>query len=126
MEQIRMTFEEDFLLSNLIELLYKEPAYLTGGKEEEYHIYRDSRCIQINVYYDKKDVDNKEKIIKKGVYLSKVKDKLYKISSFNNKVIPGLCDYDRGIKYGGGRYGETDATQFLRLFVNQTLIVDNL
>ncbi len=126
-EQISMVFEEDVKLSSIYEILQslRTPQYLLGY-EEKYEIYRKKGvCIQLNVYFPNK-IDGCEKVIKKGVYLKSKGKKLYTISSFSNECLSSQINYDNGIKDGGGRCDITQSTMFLKWFVNQALIYDDM
>lgn len=127
-EQISMEFEEDVKLSDIYSILQglRTPKYVLGY-EEQYEIYRDrqGRCIQMNVYYKCKAA-NGEQIIKKGVYLKSKGNGLYTIAHFSAECLASLVCYDGGKKIDGGRCDITGSTKFLKCFVEQTLIFDDL
>jgi hypothetical protein len=118
---------EDVKLSEVYEFLQnnRTPKYILGY-EEQYEIYRKKgHCIQLNVYYDKK-IDGCEKVIKKGVYLDCKGNNVYKIAHFSSEILPSMVNYDCGQAYNGGRCAQTDTTKFLKWFVNQVVIVDDM
>ena len=118
---------DDVKLSEVYAYLqdHRTPAYILGY-EEQYEIYRDKGCcIQLNVYHKGK-IDGCENVIKKGVYLAYKGNNVYTIAHFSNGVLPGMVNYDCGQMYGGGRCPQTDSTKFLKWFVNQSIIVDDM
>ena len=128
MEQLSFYDEESTIkLSEILAFLnaHATPEYLLGYKEE-YEIWRKKdRCIQLNVYYPYK-IDGTQNVIKKGVYLDYKRGNYYTISHFSAEVLPALVNYDCGISDGGGRCSISAATKFLKWFVNQATIIDDL
>lgn len=115
-------------LSEVVEYLQGIENYkLYKPVKGKYEIWQQKGfCIQINIYKSQSDKESREKIIQQGVYLAEQSDGTYRISFFSNNCLPAQIDYDGGKRYDGGRFGETDTTKFLKWFVNQTTIINDM